>query len=89
VSNTTASLRRTIAGAADLQSVVRTMKTVAASSIGQYEKSVSALAGYYHVVELGLWVDALGAKVSDLLESWIRRTPICRGAGLPENGKSC
>ena len=54
MSNTTASLRRTIAGAADLQSVVRTMKTVAASSIGQYEKSVSALADYYHAVELGL-----------------------------------
>ena len=54
MSNTTESLRRTIAGAADLQSVVRTMKTVAASSIGQYEKSVSALAAYYHAVELGL-----------------------------------
>jgi F-type H+-transporting ATPase subunit gamma len=56
MSNTTVSLRRTIAGAADLQSVVRTMKTVAASSIGQYEKSVSALADYYHAVELGLGV---------------------------------
>jgi F-type H+-transporting ATPase subunit gamma len=32
------------------------MKTVAASSIGQYEKSVSALAGYYRAVELGLGV---------------------------------
>src|SRR5665811_1872096 len=37
-----------------LQSVVRTMKAVAASSIGQYEKSVRALAEYYRTVELGL-----------------------------------
>src|ERR1035437_9109414 len=54
MSDTTASLRRKIGGAGDLQSVVRTMKTVAASSIGQYEKSVSALADYSRAVELGL-----------------------------------
>jgi F-type H+-transporting ATPase subunit gamma len=54
VSNTTADLRRKIDGAGDLQSVVRTMKAVAASSIGQYEKSVSALGDYYHAIELGL-----------------------------------
>jgi len=30
------------------------MKALAASSIGQYEKSVQALAGYYRTVELGL-----------------------------------
>ncbi len=54
MSNATADLRRKISGAADLQSVVRTMKAVAASSIGQYEQSVSALGVYYHAVELGL-----------------------------------
>ncbi|MGO9259018.1 MAG: F0F1 ATP synthase subunit gamma [Bryobacteraceae bacterium] len=54
MSNTTADLRRKIGGAGDLQSVVRTMKAVAASSIGQYERSVAALADYYHAVELGL-----------------------------------
>ena len=54
MSNTIASLRRKISGARDLQSVVRTMKAVAASSIGQYEKSVRALAGYYRTVDLGL-----------------------------------
>ena len=48
------SLRRKINNASDLQSVVRTMKTLAASSIGQYEKSVRALADYYRTVELGL-----------------------------------
>jgi F-type H+-transporting ATPase subunit gamma len=56
VSDTTASLRRKIGGAGDLQSVVRTMKAVAASSIGQYEQSVLALADYYRTVELGLGV---------------------------------
>ena len=54
MSDTTASLRRKIGSAGDLQSVVRTMKALAASSIGQYEKSVRALADYYRTVELGL-----------------------------------
>ncbi|MBS0205057.1 MAG: F0F1 ATP synthase subunit gamma [Planctomycetes bacterium] len=56
MSDTTANLRRKLAGAGDLQSVVRTMKAVAASSIGQYEDSVRALADYYRTVELGLGV---------------------------------
>jgi len=54
MSNTTASLRRKIGSASDLQSVVRTMKALAASNIGQYEQSVRALGHYYHSVELGL-----------------------------------
>jgi F-type H+-transporting ATPase subunit gamma len=54
MSDTTESLRRKISSAGDLQSVVRTMKALAASSIGQYEKSVHALADYYRTVELGL-----------------------------------
>ena len=54
MSDTIAAMRRKIAGAGDLQSVVRTMKAVAASSIGQYEKSVSALADFNRAVELGL-----------------------------------
>ena len=54
MSDTTATLQRKIASAGDLQSVVRTMKALAASSIGQYEKSVLALADYYRTVELGL-----------------------------------
>jgi len=54
MSDTTASLSRKISSAGDLQSVVRTMKALAASSIGQYEKSVKALGDYYRTVELGL-----------------------------------
>ncbi|WGS87849.1 F0F1 ATP synthase subunit gamma [Methylomonas sp. UP202] len=54
MSDTTASLRRKINNAGDLQSVVHTMKALAASSIGQYEKSVHGLDDYYRTVELGL-----------------------------------
>ena len=61
MSDTTASLRRKISSAGDLQSVVRTMKALAASSIGQYEQSVSALADYNRTVELGLSVCFRGA----------------------------
>lgn len=56
MSDTMDCLRRKIGSAEDLQSVVRTMKALAASSIGQYEKSVHALADYYRAVELGLGV---------------------------------
>jgi len=54
MSNTIAGLRRTIDSAGDLQSVVRTMKAMAASSIGQYEQSVRSLGDYAQTVELGL-----------------------------------
>jgi F-type H+-transporting ATPase subunit gamma len=54
MSESAAGLRRTIASAGDLQAVVRTMKALAASSIGQYEQSVRALADYARTVELGL-----------------------------------
>lgn len=51
---TLASLRRKIDGAEDLQSVVQTMKALAAASIGQYEHAVAALSDYTRTVELGL-----------------------------------
>ena len=50
----TADLRRTIAGAQDLQSVVRTMKAFAASNLGQYESAVGSLKDYSQSVERGL-----------------------------------
>lgn len=56
MSETAADLRRKIDSAGDLQSVVRTMKALAASSIGQYEESVRALGDYTRAVELGLSV---------------------------------
>jgi len=56
MSDTLASLHHKIGGAGDLKSVVRSIKALAASSIGQYEKSVLALTDYYRTVELGLFV---------------------------------
>ena len=56
MSDTQTSLRRKIDGAVKLESVVRTMKAVAASSIGQYEAAVRALADYELSVKLGLSV---------------------------------
>jgi len=54
MSDSMARLRRKISTASDLQSVVRTMKAMAASSVEQYERSVLALRDYYHTIELGL-----------------------------------
>ena len=54
MSDTNVSLSRKIGSAGDLQSVVRTMKAMAASSIGQYGNSVRAVGEYYQTIELGL-----------------------------------
>lgn len=54
MSETAASLRHKIASAGDLESVVRTMKAMAAASIGQYENAVRSLDDYYRTVQLGL-----------------------------------
>ena len=54
MSDTAASLRRKISSAGELESVVRTMKAMAASSIGQYESAVRSLDDYYRTVQLGL-----------------------------------
>jgi F-type H+-transporting ATPase subunit gamma len=62
MSESAVSLRRQIHSAGDLQSVVRTMKALAASSIGQYEKSVHALGDYYRAVELGLAASLKASK---------------------------
>ena len=49
-------LRRRIEAFEDLAGIVRTMKSLAAVSIRQYERAVRSLAGYYRTVELGLHV---------------------------------
>jgi len=74
MSNTIASLRRKIDSAGNLQSVVRTMKALAASSIGQYEQSVRALGDYYRTVELGLGVCFRGTGSAALMTGETRRT---------------
>jgi F-type H+-transporting ATPase subunit gamma len=54
MSNTAAGLLRKIDTASDLESVVRTMKAMAASNISQYENAVRALDDYDRTVQLGL-----------------------------------
>ncbi len=54
MSDSLETLRRKIDGAAELGSVVRTMKALAASGITQYERAVHSLNDYYRTVELGL-----------------------------------
>jgi F-type H+-transporting ATPase subunit gamma len=76
MSETERSLRRTIRSGTQLQSVVRTMKAVAASSIAQYEKSVCALADYDRTVQLGLGACLRHRHSSGTLE---RRVPTRTG----------
>jgi len=47
-------LKRMIESADDLHGVVRTMKTLAAVNIRQYERAVASLGEYYRAVELGM-----------------------------------
>jgi F-type H+-transporting ATPase subunit gamma len=54
MSDTTYELGQKLASAGDLQSVVRSMKALAAASVGQYEEAVQSLADYYGTVERGL-----------------------------------
>jgi len=75
MSDTVASMSRKIASARDLQSVVRTMKALAASNIGQYEKSAKALGEYNRTVELGL-----GACFRSLLMAAPHRRPVAAPA---------
>lgn len=66
MTDTLESLRRKINGATELDSVVRTMKALAAASIVQYERAVHSLDDYYRTVELGLvaWLHHTGAAIN-------------------------
>ncbi len=56
------SLRRKIEVSQQLQEVVKTMKTIAAVSIRQYDKAVASLHQYSRTVELGMQVVMRGHK---------------------------
>ena len=73
MSDTAASLRRKIASAGDLESVVRTMKAMAASSIGQYENAVRSLDDYYRTVQLGLAACFRQGETAGCLDAQCRR----------------
>ncbi len=84
MTESTAGLRHQISSATDLQSVVRTMRALAASNIGHYEKAVAALVGYDRTIELGLGV-CLRAQVElavDDPEPPVRRTNQRRTPGV-------
>ncbi len=63
------SLNRQIIGAGELKSIVRTMKAMAASNIGQYEAAVASLENYYTMVALGLVAYFNTAKIGSSLEN--------------------
>jgi F-type H+-transporting ATPase subunit gamma len=50
------SLRRKLAVTGDLQEVVKSMKTIAAVSIRQYEKAVASLGYYRRTIEMGMQI---------------------------------
>ena len=74
--------RRQIDSATDLQSVVRTMKALAASNIGQYERSVRALTGYDRA--RGSWARRPCLRHAPLPSGDARR-----GRGQASSGRSC
>ena len=85
MSNTAASLRRKIATASDLESVVRTMKAMAASSISQYESAVRSLDDYDRTVQLGLLAGTPEALIADL-KAHPTIAPLLAGSTLREYG---
>jgi F-type H+-transporting ATPase subunit gamma len=65
------SLKRRINSAEDMQSIVRTMKALAAVSIRQYEKAVESLVEYNRTTELSLHV-VLTDRGQELIEEEIK-----------------
>lgn len=66
--NTLENLRRKLEGAEDIKSVVRTMKAMAASNIGQYEIAVNSLGEYYRTVALGITAYFKAIKTDSVIE---------------------
>jgi len=64
MSETMDTLRRKLNSAHELGAVVRTMKTLAAANIGQYERAVRSLSDYNRTVELALAAYFRGNKLT-------------------------
>lgn len=69
MTDTLVGLRHKLNGAEQLASVVRAMKAVAATAIGQYEAAVRALGDYQRSVELGLSVCLRGPDSGEVPSS--------------------
>ncbi len=54
--DTIESLRKKMKSARDLQTVVKTMKSLAAVNIRQYERAVASVAEYHRTIEMGLQI---------------------------------
>ncbi|MEO5558357.1 MAG: F0F1 ATP synthase subunit gamma [Dokdonella sp.] len=80
MSDSLVNLHRKISSAQDLQGVVRTMKAMAASNIGQYEQSVRALADYDHTVLTGL------GQCFRSMQGMALESPQARSAGAAKVG---
>ncbi len=81
MSDATASLQRKIHSTGDLQSFFRTIKAMAASSIGQYEQSLRALSDYCRAVEQRLGACFRQNQLSSALQEQERPTaPVRFGA---------
>jgi F-type H+-transporting ATPase subunit gamma len=57
-------LRKKISGAKELKSIVRTMKAMSASNIGQYEMAMESLGDYYATVTQGIIAYFIGNKMA-------------------------
>ena len=73
-------LQKKIGTTAALQSVVKTMKALAASNIHQCEQAVASLAAYHRTVEMGLQV-VLHLPSADSTQSVAGKPTPCRHLG--------
>jgi F-type H+-transporting ATPase subunit gamma len=78
MSDSLESLRRQLNAAGELKSVVRAMKALAASSLGQYERAVLSLADYDQTVQLALKVGLRSPAAQSLLQAVPRANPQVR-----------
>ncbi|NLC32681.1 MAG: F0F1 ATP synthase subunit gamma [Clostridiales bacterium] len=76
MSESTVGMRRKIKSAGDLKSVVRTMKGMASSSIGQYERAVASLSAYYATIEQGLGLCLREIGLAPVAEFSSDRNPV-------------
>jgi F-type H+-transporting ATPase subunit gamma len=81
VSDTTARLKLRLSGARELQSVVRTMKSLAASSIGQYQTAVRALSDYSRAADLGLGACLRERSLVSPVETIVRKRGVSIALG--------
>ncbi len=79
--DTLENLNRKLAGAKDINSVVKAMKAMAAANISQYEAAVASLGDYYYTVTLGTKAYLTSEQVKTLIQKPItepaKEHPVC------------